>query len=112
VKLITAIIKPFKVDDAKDALKAAGVQGLTVTQVSGFGRQAGHTEVYRGAEYEVDFLPKIKIELLCRDDDAAELVALIADACRTGSIGDGKIWTTEVGSVVRVRTGEVGEEAL
>ena len=112
MKLIIAVIKPFKLDDVKDALKDAGVQGMTVTEVRGFGRQSGHTEVYRGAEYTVDLLPKVKIELLCDDGDADRLVTVIADTSRTSQIGDGKIWTLEVGSVVRVRTGEVGPDAI
>ena len=112
MQLITAVIKPFKIDDVKDALKAAGVNGITMTQVSGFGRQAGHTEVYRGAEYDVDFLPKIKVEVLCDDAEADVLMGVIAEACRTGKIGDGKIWTAPLDRLVRVRTGERDVEAL
>jgi nitrogen regulatory protein P-II 1 len=112
VKLITAIVKPFKVDDVKEGLKAAGVAGLTVTEVKGFGRQAGHTEVYRGAEYQVDFLPKVKIELLADEADVERFVEAIETAARTGSIGDGKIWITEVAGIVRIRTGERGADAL
>jgi nitrogen regulatory protein P-II 1 len=112
MRLITAVIKPFKLDDVKEALKAAGVTGITVTQVSGFGRQAGHTEVYRGAEYNVDFLPKIKVEILCDDADADALIGTVADACRTGKIGDGKIWSIDIASVMRARTGEQGTDAI
>jgi nitrogen regulatory protein PII len=112
MKLITAVIKPFKLDDVKDALKEAGVQGMTVSEVQGFGRQSGHTEVYRGAEYTVDFLPKTKIELVCDDGDADRITAAITESSRTGQIGDGKIWVLEVGQVVRVRTGELGPEAI
>ncbi len=112
MKLITAVIKPFKLDDVKDALKQAGVQGMTVTDVRGFGRQSGHTEVYRGAEYTVDFVPKTKVELLCDDEAADRLVSLIAEASRTGQIGDGKIWLVDVGTAMRVRTGELGSDAI
>ena len=112
MKLVTAVIKPFKLDEVRAALLAFGVNGMTVSESSGYGRQRGHTEVYRGAEYTVDFLPKVKIELLCDDADADRLVSVIADASRTGQIGDGKIWILEVASVVRVRTGEIGPEAI
>jgi nitrogen regulatory protein P-II 1 len=112
VKLITAIVKPFKLDDVKEALKGAGVQGMTVTEVQGFGRQSGHTEVYRGAEYTVDFVPKVRIEVLAEDGVAGQLVDLIVEAARTGKIGDGKVWTTDVDAVVRVRTGERDGDAL
>jgi nitrogen regulatory protein P-II 1 len=112
MKLVTAIIKPFRLDEVKEALKAEGVQGLTVSEVQGFGRQRGHTEVYRGAEYEVDFLPKVRIEVLCDDASADAIVQAIVAAARTGKIGDGKVWTTPVDSVVRVRTGEAGPDAL
>jgi nitrogen regulatory protein P-II 1 len=112
MKLITAIIKPFKLDDVKDALREAGVEGMTVTEVQGFGRQAGHTEVYRGAEYTVDFVPKVRVEVVCEVFDTERLVAVIADAARTGKIGDGKLWISEVEAVHRIRTGEVGAEAL
>ena len=112
MKLITAIVKPFKVDDVKDALKEAGVAGMTITEVKGFGRQSGHTEVYRGAEYTVDFVPKVKFEILCAADDAERLAGIIADASRTGKIGDGKIWTTDLTSVLRVRTGEKDGDAI
>jgi nitrogen regulatory protein P-II 1 len=112
VKLITAIVKPFKVDDVKTALKGAGVQGITVTEVQGFGRQSGHTEVYRGAEYTVDFVPKTKLEILAEDGDAQAIADAIVEAARTGKIGDGKIWITPVERVVRIRTGEVNSDAL
>lgn len=112
MKLITAIIKPFKVDDVKDALKAAGVQGMTVSEAQGFGRQSGHTEVYRGAEYTVDFVPKKRIDVLCNDADAERVMSAIEDASRTGKIGDGKLWMTDVGAVSRLRTGERDEEAI
>jgi nitrogen regulatory protein P-II 1 len=112
MKLVTAIIKPFKLDDVKDALEVLDVKGLTVSEVQGFGRQKGHTEVYRGAEYEVDFLPKVRLDVLV-DDDAAEPVALaIVAAARSGKIGDGKVWVTPVEQVYRVRTGELGPDAL
>jgi len=112
VKLITAVIKPFKLDEVKTALKGAGVQGMTVTEVQGFGRQSGHTEVYRGAEYTVEFVPKIKIELLVDDGDAEGIVDALAAAARTEKIGDGKVWITDVGAVQRIRTGEKGPEAI
>ena len=112
MKLITAIIKPFKLDEVKDELKRSGIQGITVSEVQGFGRQAGHTEVYRGAEYTVDFVPKVKIEILIEADETARIVSVIADAARTGKIGDGKVWVTEVDSVLRIRTGEADADAL
>jgi nitrogen regulatory protein P-II 1 len=112
MKLITAILKPFKLDDVKDALVAAGVTGMTVSEASGFGRQLGHTEVYRGAEYTVDLVPKVRLEVLVDDKNAASLVDVIVKAASTGSIGDGKVWTTPVEQVVRVRTGEQGAEAI
>ena len=112
MKLITAIVKPAKVDDIKVALQAAGIAGMTVSETRGFGRQKGHTEIYRGAEYTVDFIPKVRIELLAEDSDAANLVDIIANTANTGSIGDGKIWVTPVETVVRVRTGERGADAL
>ncbi|MBA2282729.1 MAG: P-II family nitrogen regulator [Acidimicrobiia bacterium] len=112
MKLITATIKPFKLDDVKEALKGAGVQGMTVTEVQGFGRQAGHTEVYRGAEYTVDFVPKVRFEILVDDAELDTVVTALVEAARTGKIGDGKIWVTPVESVVRIRTGEAGPEAL
>ena len=112
MKLITAVIKPFKLDDVKMALKGAGVQGMTVTEVQGFGRQSGHTEVYRGAEYTVDFVPKIKIELLVDDHTAEGVVVALAAAARTDKIGDGKVWITDVDAVQRIRTGEKGSDAI
>ncbi|MFN2540476.1 MAG: P-II family nitrogen regulator [Mycobacteriales bacterium] len=112
MKLVTAILKPFKLEDVKTALEAAGVQGMTVSEVQGFGRQRGHTEVYRGAEYTVDFVPKVRIEILVDDADAARILDAVVAAASTGSIGDGKAWVTPVEDVVRVRTGERGAEAL
>jgi nitrogen regulatory protein P-II 1 len=112
MKLITAIIKPFKLDDVKEALKGAGVQGMTVTEVQGFGRQSGHTEVYRGAEYTVDFVPKVRIEVLVGDADAERVVGIITESAKTGKIGDGKIWLTDVSGVVRIRTGELDADAI
>ena len=111
-KLVTAIIKPFKVDDVKAALATLGVQGMTVSEVSGFGRQKGHTEVYRGAEYTVDVVPKVRVEVLCDDGRAADIVASIVEAAHTGKIGDGKVWVTPVEQLVRVRTGERDADAL
>ena len=112
MKLVTAIVKPFRLDDVKDALKARGVQGLTVSEVQGFGRQRGHTEVYRGAEYEVDFVPKVRVEVLVDDAEAEGIVDTIVESARTGKIGDGKVWVSTVDTVVRVRTGEAGTDAL
>jgi nitrogen regulatory protein P-II 1 len=112
VRLITAVIKPFKLDDVKAALDAFGVQGLTVSEASGYGRQAGHTEVYRGAEYQVDLVPKLRLEVLCDDDDCDDLIDAIASAARTGKIGDGKVWSVPVDAIVRVRTGERGSAAI
>ena|ERR1700684_547698 len=112
MKLITAVIKPFKLDDVKEALKAVGVAGITVSEVRGFGRQRGHTEVYRGAEYKVEFVPKLKIEILVGDEIAAEVVDTIATTARTEKIGDGKIWVVSVEDAVRIRTGQTGTDAL
>lgn len=112
MKLVTGIVKPFRLDDVKEALKTRGVQGLTVSDVQGFGRQRGHTEVYRGAEYEVDFVPKVRVEVLVDDVDADAVAQTIVDAARTGKIGDGKVWVITVDSVIRVRTGEAGSDAL
>ncbi len=112
MKLVTAVVKPFKLDDVKTALEAVGVQGMTVSEVQGFGRQRGHTEVYRGAEYTVAFVPKTRVEVLVDDADAVRVVDAIVAAAGTGSIGDGKVWSTPVEEVVRVRTGERGAEAL
>jgi nitrogen regulatory protein P-II 1 len=112
VKLITAVIKPFKIDDVKDALKAAGVVGLTVTEVRGFGRQGGHTETYRGTEYQIDFVPKVKLEIIVDDGLAERVVDAIVETGRTGKIGDGKVWVTDVDELVRIRTGERGPDAV
>ncbi len=112
MKLITAIVKPFKVDDVKDALKSAGVQGMTVSEVKGFGRQGGHTETYRGSEYAIDFVPKVKMEIVIDDAQVDAVVDAIRASATTGKIGDGKIWVTDVGSLTRIRTGEVGTDAI
>ncbi len=112
MKLITVIVKPFKLDDVREALAEVGVSGLTVTEVKGFGRQKGHTELYRGAEYVVDFLPKMKIEVVVNEGEVERCVEAIVSAARTGKIGDGKIFVTEVERVVRIRTGEEGEAAV
>jgi nitrogen regulatory protein P-II 1 len=112
MKLVTAIIKPFKLEDVKAALEAYGIHGMTLSEASGFGRQRGHTEVYRGAEYTVDLVPKVRIEVLVEDDDASAVVDVITKSAQTGRIGDGKVWTLPVESVVRVRTGERGPDAL
>ena len=112
MKLITAIVKPHRIEEVKEALRDIGVNGLTTTDVEGFGRQRGHTEVYRGAEYQVDFVPKVKVEVLVSEDDAQGVVDAIEKAARTGKIGDGKIWVTGVDQVVRIRTGEMGPDAL
>ena len=112
MKLITAIVKPFKLDDVKTALETHGVKGLTVSEVQGYGRQRGHTEVYRGAEYQVDFVPKVRVEVLVGEGEVDQVVAAIVTAAQTGKIGDGKVWVTPVDTVVRVRTGERGPDAL
>jgi len=112
MKLIVGIIKPFKLDDVKDALKELGVQGLTVSDVQGFGRQRGHTEVYRGAEYTIDFVPKVRIEILVDDDDVERVTSKLVDTAHTGKIGDGKVWVVPVEGVIRIRTGEAGPDAL
>jgi nitrogen regulatory protein P-II 2 len=112
MKMITAIIKPFKLDDVRQAVADIGIQGITVTEVKGFGRQRGHTELYRGAEYIVDFLPKAKIELAVPDDIADQVIEAIANTARTGKIGDGKIFVTRVEQALRIRTGETGDEAI
>jgi nitrogen regulatory protein P-II 1 len=112
MKLITAVIKPFKLDEVKDALKAAGIAGMTVAEVRGFGRQGGHTETYRGAEYQIDFVPKVSIELVVDDDQADLAVDTIARSAATGKIGDGKIWVTDVERIIRIRTGEEGPAAI
>jgi nitrogen regulatory protein P-II 1 len=112
MKLVTAIIKPFKLDDVKTALEAFGVHGMTVSEASGYGRQRGHTEVYRGAEYTVDLVPKVRLEILVDDTDCDDVIDVVVKSAQTGRIGDGKVWATPVDSVVRVRTGERGTEAL
>ncbi len=112
MKLVTAIVKPFKLDEVKDALKDVGVQGMTVTESRGFGRQRGHTEVYRGTEYTIDFVPKVRVEVLVDDGDAQRVADSIVSAARTDKIGDGKVWVTPVEQVIRIRTGEMGSEAL
>ena len=112
MRLVTAIVKPFKLEDVKKALEVLGVHGLTLTEVQGFGRQKGHTEVYRGAEYSVDFVPKVRIEVLVDDALGDKVVDAVIEAARTGKIGDGKVWVTPVDTVVRVRTGERGTDAL
>lgn len=112
MKMVIAIIKPFKLDDVREALSDIGVQGLTVTEVKGFGRQKGHTELYRGAEYVVDFLPKVKLEIAVSADKVDEVIEAISTAANTGKIGDGKIFVTSVEQTIRIRTGESGEEAL
>ncbi len=112
MKKIESIIKPFKLDEVKEALTSSGIKGMTVTEVKGFGRQKGHTELYRGAEYIVDFLPKIKIEVIVKDDDVSKVIDTVQKAAKTGTIGDGKIFVTPVEAVVRIRTGETGDSAL
>ncbi|GAB3703554.1 P-II family nitrogen regulator [Mariniluteicoccus flavus] len=112
MKLVTAIIKPHQLEPVKDALESFGIQGMTVSEASGYGRQRGHSEVYRGAEYNVDLVPKIRLEVLADDDDASAVVGMIVKQAQTGSIGDGKVWTIPVEDVVRVRTGERGPDAI
>ncbi|MFT4570228.1 MAG: nitrogen regulatory protein P-II 1 [Hyphomicrobiaceae bacterium] len=112
MKKVEAVIKPFKLDEVKEALSGVGVQGITVSEVKGFGRQRGHTELYRGAEYVVDFLPKVKLEIIVKDDQVKPVVEAIAEAAKTGRIGDGKIFVTAVEEIVRIRTGETGENAI
>ncbi len=112
MRKVEAIIKPFKLDEVKEALNEIGIQGITVSEVKGFGRQKGHTELYRGAEYVVDFIPKIKMEIIVSDDQVAQVVGAIEEAAKTGRIGDGKIFVTPIDEVVRIRTGERGEDAL
>jgi nitrogen regulatory protein P-II 1 len=112
MKLIVGIIKPFKLDDVKEAVKELGVQGLTVSDVQGFGRQRGHTEVYRGAEYQIDFVPKVRIEVLVDDGDAERVAQRLVEAARTGKIGDGKVWVVPIDAAWRIRTGETGTDAL
>lgn len=112
MRLVTAVIKQFKLEEVKDALLKLDLPGMTITEVRGFGRQRGHTETYRGAEYKIDFLPKVRIEILADDEHAADVAELIVDVARTGTIGDGKVWITPVETLIRVRTGELGDEAL
>ena len=112
MKLVTAVIKPFKLDDVKDALKTSGIAGITVTEVRGFGRQGGHTETYRGAEYQIDFVPKVRVDVVVDDAAADGVVDTIVQAAATGKIGDGKVWVTDVGRIVRIRTGEEGGDAV
>ncbi|HQY71748.1 MAG: P-II family nitrogen regulator [Gammaproteobacteria bacterium] len=112
MKMVTAIVKPFKLDDVREALSDIGVQGITVSEVKGFGRQKGHTELYRGAEYVVDFLPKVKIEVVVPDGIVEQVIEAVTKAARTGKIGDGKIFVTPIDQAVRIRTGETGEEAV
>jgi nitrogen regulatory protein P-II 1 len=112
MRLVTAVIKPFKLDDVKQALESFGVHGMTVSEANGYGRQKGHTEVYRGAEYTVDLVPKVRVEVLVEDDDADDVVDVIVKSAQTGKIGDGKVWSVPVDQVVRVRTGERGAGAL
>jgi nitrogen regulatory protein P-II 1 len=112
MKLITAIVKPHRIEEVKEALRDIGVSGLTTTDVEGFGRQRGHTEVYRGAEYQVDFVPKVKVEVLVADDDAQGVIDAIVKAARTGKIGDGKLWVIDAEQVIRIRTGERGPDAI
>ena len=112
MKLVTAVIRPSKVDDVKEALKSSGVLGMTVTEVQGFGRQLGHTEIYRGAEYKVDLIPKVTVEILADDESAQRIAEAVTAAARTDSVGDGKIWLTEVAGVMRIRTGERDDDAI
>ena len=112
MKLVTAVVKPFKLEEVKEALKFAGAGGMTVLEARGFGRQRGHTEVYRGAEYVIEFVPKVRVEVLIDEFDAHETAKAIADAARTGQIGDGKVWISPVDELIRVRTGELGDDAL
>ena len=112
MKLVTAVVKPFKLDDVREALSEIGVQGITVTEVKGFGRQKGHTELYRGAEYQVDFLPKVKLDIATSDDNVESIIEAISKAAYTGKIGDGKIFVYDLAHVVRIRTGEVDGEAI
>lgn len=112
MRLVTAILKPFKLDDVRDVLRGAGVTGMTVSEAQGFGRQRGHTEVYRGAEYQIDFVPKIRLDVIVDDAEVDHVVDLIGTAGRTGRIGDGKIWVTQIDDLIRIRTGERGTDAL
>jgi len=112
LQLVTAVLKPHKLEDVKEALKGVGIQGMTVSEVKGFGRQGGHTETYRGAEYTIDFVPKVKVEVVCGAEDAEKVADAIAGAAQTGKIGDGKIWMTPVDRLTRIRTGEMGTDAV
>jgi nitrogen regulatory protein PII len=112
MKLVTAVVKPFRLDEVKEALKGAGTSGVTIAEVQGFGRQSGHTEVYRGSEYQIDFLPKVRIEVVVDDSEVDRIIEAITGSARTGKIGDGKIWVTDVDRLVRIRTGEQGPDAL
>jgi nitrogen regulatory protein P-II 1 len=112
MKLITAVIKPFKLDEVKDALRAAGVEGMTISEARGFGRQGGHTETYRGTEYQIDLVPKVRIEIVADDDSVDAIVDTLVNAARSGKIGDGKVWVNAVESLVRIRTGETGPDAI
>ena len=112
MRLVTAVLKPFKLDDVKEALQSSGIIGMTVSDAQGFGRQRGHTEVYRGAEYQIDFVPKVRLEIVVDEADVDRVVAIITDAARTGVIGDGKVWVTPVEELIRIRTGERGTDAL
>ena len=112
MKLVTALVKPFKLDDVKESLTQLGLPGVTITEAKGFGRQRGHTEVYRGAEYTVEFVPKVRIEVLTDDDDARRVADTIVNAARTGQIGDGKVWISPVDTIIRVRTGEMDHDAI
>jgi nitrogen regulatory protein P-II 1 len=112
MRLVTGVVKPFKLDEVREALKKVGVQGMTIGEVQGFGRQRGHTEVYRGAEYQVEFVPKVRLEVIVEDSHTDEVVDAMATAAKTGKIGDGKIWVTPLSEVIRVRTGERGSDAL
>ncbi|MEY3805471.1 MAG: nitrogen regulatory protein [Actinomycetota bacterium] len=112
MKLITAIVKPFKIDDVKNALKSAGITGITVSEVKGFGRQGGHTETYRGSEYQIDFVPKVKVEIVVSPEMVDSAIETLMQAASTGKIGDGKIWVTDVETIIRIRTGEKGNDAI
>ena len=112
MQLVTAVIKPHKLDEVKDALRGIGISGMTVSEVKGFGRQGGHTETYRGAEYKVDFVPKVKLEIVVDSEDVPRVTEAVADAAQTGKIGDGKIWVTEVQSILRIRTGDIDADAI
>jgi nitrogen regulatory protein P-II 1 len=112
IKLVTAVIKPHMLDSVKDSLQSLGVQGITVTEVRGFGRQGGHTETYRGAEYSIDFIPKLRVEVLCESEDADKMMQTIQAAAHTGQIGDGKVWVIDIERLMRIRTGEMGGEAV